>query len=136
MITIVAYHPEQFEIRLELEEADKIDHAIAWLVRHRYRPGKGFEYTPEGLPICPRHQIPMTKREKQGDTWYSHNMGTKDDPSWCRGYASPSSPGWNIGAPQQPPELPAQTTNGSPEQPQEALDNDTLIDDINRELFP
>jgi hypothetical protein len=53
-----------------------------------------WSYTPEGLPICSKHGTPMKKRERQGDTWYSHNMGTTDEPCYCRGYAGADSPGW------------------------------------------
>lgn len=54
--------------------------------------------TPEGLPICPKHNEPMRKREKQGDTWFSHRV---TDPAtgenqYCRGYASKNGPGWYI----------------------------------------
>src|SRR4051812_47841936 len=30
---------------------------------------------PDGTPICPKHHTPMRKRERQGDTWYSHSAG-------------------------------------------------------------
>ena len=50
--------------------------------------------TPEGLPICPKHRVPMRKRERQGDTWYSHNAGAEGEELWCRGYAGKDSPGW------------------------------------------
>jgi hypothetical protein len=44
-------------------------------------------YTPEGLPICPKHGVPMQKREKQGDTWYSHKvLGEDGRDYYCRGY--------------------------------------------------
>lgn len=75
--------------------------------------------TPEGLPICPRHGVPMTKREKQGDTWYSHSV---EDPKtgdrlFCRGYPGKSSPGWDV-TPATPPERPAATSDrGHPARP-------------------
>ena len=50
--------------------------------------------TPEGLPICPKHRVPMRKRERQGDTWYSHNAGGEGEELWCRGYPGKDSPGW------------------------------------------
>jgi hypothetical protein len=49
---------------------------------------------PDGTPICPRHNTPMRQRSKQGDTWYSHNVGTKDEPIYCRGYHGKDSPGY------------------------------------------
>ena len=69
----------------------------------RLLPGAGIEpvratatwaTTPEGLPICPKHGVPMRKRERQGDTWYSHNAGGEGEELWCRGYAGKDSPGW------------------------------------------
>ena len=62
-----------------------------------FRAQRGFSYTPEGAPICPKHNVPMVKREKQGDTWFSHNMGTAEEPLWCRGYEHSTSPGWKVG---------------------------------------
>ncbi len=53
-----------------------------------------WSYTPEGLPICPKHGAPMRKREKQGDSWHSHNVGTEGHPLYCRGYAGAESPGY------------------------------------------
>lgn len=49
---------------------------------------------PDGTPICPKHHAPMRAREKQGDTWYSHNVGTKDQPIYCKGYHGKDSPGY------------------------------------------
>ncbi len=53
-----------------------------------------WQTTPDGIPICPRHGVPMRRREKQGDTWYSHNVGTDGEELWCRGYPGKDSPGW------------------------------------------
>jgi hypothetical protein len=49
---------------------------------------------PDGTPICPKHHAPMRAREKQGDTWYSHNVGTKEQPIYCKGYHGKDSPGY------------------------------------------
>ncbi len=54
-----------------------------------------WSYTPEGLPICPKHGAPMKKREKQGDCWHSHNLGTEGQPLYCRGYPGKESPGYD-----------------------------------------
>jgi hypothetical protein len=55
-----------------------------------------WSYTPEGLPICPRHGAPMKKRERQGDTWYSHVVvDGQGEECYCRGYAGKESPGWD-----------------------------------------
>lgn len=74
-------------------------------------------WTPEGLPICPRHHVLMTRREMQGDVWYSHAfpvldadgepiLDGKGKPSYrldvsrkvifCRGCGGRSSPGWEL----------------------------------------
>lgn len=97
MITVVAYHLHGWEVRVSIEKGDDLDRTIQWLSDHGYRPQRGFDLTPEGLPICPKHGIPMKRREKQGDTWFSHNVGTEEHPLWCRGYPGDSSPGWEFG---------------------------------------
>ena len=65
-----------------------------------YQPNATREWpkTPEGNPICPKHGAPMKKREKQGDTWYSHQIvdPKTGEECWCKGYADKSSPGWEI----------------------------------------
>lgn len=97
-VIIVAYHSLGFEVQFP-GEPEKLEAQIAWLLAHGYRSHRGFQYTPDGLPICPRHGVPMLKREKQGDKWFSHNMGAAEDPIWCRGYSHTSSPGWDIREP-------------------------------------
>ncbi len=54
-----------------------------------------WQTTPDGRPICPKHRTPMKQREKQGDIWHSHNVGTEDEPCYCKGYPGPDSPGWD-----------------------------------------
>lgn len=40
---------------------------------------------PDGK-ICPLHSAKMTRREKQGDVWYSHKAYSPDGAEyWCRG---------------------------------------------------
>lgn len=57
----------------------------------------GFELTPDGLPICPRHRVPMRKREKQGDEWHSHKViNGAGEEVYCKGYEAPDSPGWRV----------------------------------------
>lgn len=116
MITVIAYHPLGFEIRVDQEDPAKIEATVSWLLNHDYRARVGYDLTPEGLPICPRHRVPLTKREKQGDIWFSHNVGSADDPIWCRGYQSKTSPGWDIAngngaAPTELPGTPEETVN-------------------------
>jgi CTP:molybdopterin cytidylyltransferase MocA len=53
---------------------------------------------PDGTPICPKHHTPMRKRERQGDTWYSHSAG-KDASGkdvYCKGYHGKDSPGYEV----------------------------------------
>jgi len=78
---------------------ERIAQALENQTTHQY------QYTPEGNPICPRHNVPMRKREKQGDTWYSHTITdpVTGESLYCRGYASKNSPGWNIIENSQPP---------------------------------
>ena len=57
---------------------------------------KSFPTLPDGTPICPRHGVPMKLREKQGDSWWSHNVaGEGEEPCYCRGYPGKTSPGWD-----------------------------------------
>lgn len=59
-------------------------------------PAHTQEYTPDGRPICRKHGAPMKKREKQGETWYSHAVAEDDkgNPIYCKGYSGKDSPGW------------------------------------------
>lgn len=51
---------------------------------------------PDGTPICPKHNVPMRKREKQGDEWYSHSTEINGKQCYCKGYAGKEdSPGWD-----------------------------------------
>ena len=50
---------------------------------------------PDGTPICPKHNIPMRLRNKQGDEWHSHRVyGPDGEELWCKGYRDKSSPGY------------------------------------------
>lgn len=53
---------------------------------------------PDGTPICPKHHTPMRKRERQGDTWYSHSTGKGADGKdvYCKGYHGKDSPGYEV----------------------------------------
>jgi hypothetical protein len=72
----------------------------------------GYRWTPDGRPICPRHNVPMNRREKQGDIWFSHSVEMPDgSTAYCRGYHDPkSSPGY--GSPDEPPPAPAPAQPG------------------------
>ncbi|MCI0648020.1 MAG: hypothetical protein L0346_24440, partial [Chloroflexi bacterium] len=97
MPMIIAIHPSGFEVRFEVE-LDELGKMVAKLEQRHYRPSRDLSYTAEGLPICPRHGVPMTKREKQGDCWYSHKVANPETGQvlYCRGYASASSPGYDV----------------------------------------
>lgn len=50
---------------------------------------------PDGTPICPKHNTPMRKREKQGDEWWSHRVfGPSGEELFCKGYHGKDSPGY------------------------------------------
>ena len=79
-------------------------HPPADLLQRGYRPtsgaGDGWQRTPEGHPLCPRHRVPMRLRSKQGDEWWSHQVidAQTGEELYCRGYAGPTSPGWALPA--------------------------------------
>jgi hypothetical protein len=51
---------------------------------------------PEGWKLCQKHHAPMRPRNKQNANWHSHNVGTKDNPLWCKGYRGSDSPGYEV----------------------------------------
>lgn len=51
---------------------------------------------PEGYKYCSKHDAAMPPRERQGDSWNSHNVGTKDKPIYCKGYRGSDSPGYEV----------------------------------------
>lgn len=103
-ITIHAIHPKGWPVDFQINPAEhKTEEAIAFLERYNFIPAptaesaRDYSYTPDGLPICPKHGEVMQKREKQGDTWFSHGVtDSQGQKHYCRGYASKSSPGWHI----------------------------------------
>lgn len=97
MPTIIAFHPSGFEIRFDVT-LDDIPSMITKLSKRHYQPSRTIVYTADGLPLCPKHGVPMQKREKQGDTWHSHKLADPltGEVTYCRGYAGPSSPGYAI----------------------------------------
>jgi hypothetical protein len=101
--SITAIHPAGFTIQIHLHTQgyDEVDVTIHTLEQRGYRPlrsGDLWERTPEGLPICPKHRVPMRPRLKQGDEWHSHSVTnrTTGEMVYCKGYKSSSSPGWEI----------------------------------------
>lgn len=101
--SIRTVHPKGWPVEFEIEPADpKLHEIITDLARLGYRPDTAnsdiCQYTPDGLPICPIHGEVMPKREKQGDTWFSHKVTdpTTGEVTYCRGYPSKSGPGYAI----------------------------------------
>lgn len=51
---------------------------------------------PDGTPLCPKHDVPMRLRKKQGDEWWSHDMADEGEaPCYCKGHPGKGSPGWH-----------------------------------------
>ena len=103
-VTIHTIDPDGWPIDFDVTpQPGRTAEAIAFLQKHGYQPApvaetsQGYQYTPEGLPICPKHGEAMRKREKQGDTWYSHKVKDEDGRDhYCRGYRTKNGPGWAI----------------------------------------
>jgi len=51
---------------------------------------------PDGFKLCQKHRAPMRPRNKQNDHWHSHNVGTAEQPLWCKGYRGSDSPGYEV----------------------------------------
>lgn len=95
-VEIEAVHSLGYTVTFKTTAA-KVEAVARWLRSQGYRPYRGWERTPDGRPICPKHRAIMAQRDKQGDQWYSHNVGTQDRPIYCKGYPDKSSPGWEVG---------------------------------------
>lgn len=103
-ITIIAFHPTGYELRIPVT-FEELPATMRRLAARGYTPSREPVLTAEGLPICPRHGVPMQQRTRQGDFWYSHKMvhpGTGET-VYCRGYAGASSPGYDILLPMAAP---------------------------------
>jgi len=90
--------PVDFHIKPGAGNMDKV---IAFLQKQKFGPAAGavpkMQYTPDGLPICPKHQFVMKKREKQGDTWFSHVVeDAAGKQQYCRGHKSKYGPGYDL----------------------------------------
>ena len=101
-LTVSALHPSGFEICLQVPSLDALEPTIADLLQRGYRPTSGagdrWQRTPAGEPICPKHQMVMRLRNKQNEEWWSHRVINRQtgEELFCKGYKSPSSPGWEI----------------------------------------
>lgn len=108
LYTIDAISPLGFPVHLtfaDLKLTDLAEH-IAALAKLGYTPptqapaaaplATGWQSLPDGTPICPKHQIPMRKRTKQGDEWYSHQVKDRNNNEvYCKGYKGKDSPGYD-----------------------------------------
>lgn len=103
--TIDAVSPAGFPVHLTFADIKltELSEHIAALARLGYTPPAAptsapaeWRTLPDGTPICPKHNTPMRQREKQGDAWWSHNVGTKDKPIYCKGYHGKDSPGYEV----------------------------------------
>lgn len=97
LITLIAFHPTGYELHIPVT-FEELPATMRRLAARGYTPSREPVLTAEGLPICPRHGVPMQQRNKQNDVWYSHKMVHPEtgETVYCRGYASASSPGYDI----------------------------------------
>jgi len=97
LITLIAFHPTGYELHIPVT-FEELPATMRRLAARGYTPSREPVLTAEGLPICPRHGVPMQQRTKQNDVWYSHKMVHPEtgETVYCRGYASASSPGYDI----------------------------------------
>ena len=96
-ITIIAFHPTGYELHIPVT-FEELPATMRRLAARGYTPSRESVLTAEGLPICPRHGVPMQQRNRNGDLWFSHKMVHPEtgETVYCRGYASTSSPGYDI----------------------------------------
>jgi hypothetical protein len=103
-VTLHLMHPEGYPITVTLDPSEAativsqleqltptMETLLRGLKSQGYRPPTGAWPTgPDGAPLCLKHGgLPMVKREKQGDTWYSHRVVTaQGEERYCRGYAT------------------------------------------------
>ena len=90
-MVIKLVHPLGFPCEVDLleEEAKSVDTILASMLQRGYRPHPTeWPRGPGGNPLCVRHGgIEMQTRERQGDTWYSHQLTTRAGTVlYCRGY--------------------------------------------------
>ena len=107
-ITLIAFHPTGYELHIPVT-FEELPATMRRLAARGYTPSREPVLTAEGLPICPRHGVPMKQRTRQGDIWFSHKMVHPEtgETVYCRGYAGASSPGYDLLLPTAvPPESP------------------------------
>ena len=120
-ITIIAFHPTGYELHIPVT-FEELPATMRRLAARGYTPSREPVLTAEGLPICPRHGIPMQQRNRNGDLWFSHKMVHPEtgETVYCRGYAGASSPGYDILLP-----LTTQANDRSKATPGEPTANDS-----------
>jgi len=106
---VKAVSPQGFDIMLTLRDSDtaslmaRVEGALDWLVKQKFTPtpqryGGGNVNASQqaggngGDPdskVCPVHHVAMRKREKHGETWWSHKAINPDtgEEYWCKGEA-------------------------------------------------
>jgi len=96
-ITLIAFHPTGYELHIPVT-FEELPATMRRLAARDYTPSREPVLTAEGLPICLRHGVPMQQRNKHNDIWFSHKMVHPEtgETVYCRGYASASSPGYDI----------------------------------------
>lgn len=104
--TIDAVSPLGFPVHLtfaDIKLTDLAEH-IAALAKLGYTPPTQASAAPvatpddlpEGWKLCQKHGAPMRPRNKQNQTWHSHNVGTREHPVYCKGYKGADSPGYDV----------------------------------------
>ena len=67
-ITLIAFHPTGYELYIPVT-FEELPATMRRLAARGYTPSREPVLTAEGLPICPRHGVPMQQRNKQNDVW-------------------------------------------------------------------
>ena len=74
----------QLTLRSEtgLDLLSKADAALSFLLERGYSPCDNNHHGSKDTRWCTIHQCEMRRREKDGQSWYSHSL---EDGGWCRG---------------------------------------------------
>ena len=141
-ITLIAFHPTGYELHIPVT-FEELPATMRRLASRGYTPSREPVLTAEGLPICPRHGVPMQQRNRNGDLWFSHKLVHPEtgETMYCRGYASASSPGYDILLPlaapvDQLPSRTSQTQTQTGQHPGNPASSDTAQPDMPGESKP
>lgn len=94
-VTIHAKSPDGFHVVLSVASMDDCGGMIKQLLRAGYEPwpsaaegsAAAWPTAPDGqTPMCPKHRMPLRRREKQGDSWLSHAVQRGEQTLYCRGH--------------------------------------------------